>query len=517
MSDESYLVNHKKERRWLSRLAKLVFFLVAFFLITLVVLANMGGTSDLLRESAEKFVSEVFGGRPARIERLVNISFFPKVGIDAHDIKVLSSEETPYPVIRIGKFQSYMGFWTIATSKPRFSHVYLEKFHAMKGILNPQDVKIDKVFIDYDAVKNQAFLRGSGALGVHRWTASLGLDVLGSGKSRKYSFMTRAPLVFDIADIHFETVLHDHPDGYFKLEDVTLSSEKHHITADFALSTLGEKLLKVQGTLMTSEGQTEINTDLVFDLSQEHVKVSGGLSAPSLLFHDISASEKSQFLGLYKRIRHILGYDMVVPGVAFEGYDFDLDVNVDIQNIILSPENTFSAPDGLAFSIFKEGGFWRSRPVIGGGEQYFPAVSIIHDPDNSYAVFQSGRVDTSLLELYLPFVFSGGHDAIDVACAVVGTVTRDGKQYFDYFAIKSAQGQVNKTLGQPYDSSNPIDIVLGDDAIIFPEITLPRDAYDFVKGTFQESGRDVPCAAYVMRSAEKEAVDDMPPADAARE
>ena len=75
-------------RKWIMRLLKIGVFLAIMLAIFVTVLANMGGSTVTLKEAAQKFIGESFGGRPAVIQKLVRLSFFPLVGIDAEKIQV---------------------------------------------------------------------------------------------------------------------------------------------------------------------------------------------------------------------------------------------------------------------------------------------------------------------------------------------------------------------------------------------------------------------------------------------
>ena len=139
-TQDTYLFNDKKKKEksgnGFARFCKFLFFVIAFFLVILTILANMGGSNDMLRESVESFVSDTFGKRPASIGVLHKMTFFPSVGVHARNVKVLSKpeEDGGYPVVSIGNVEVFMGFWSVATSQPKFKEMVIEDVSVIKGM-----------------------------------------------------------------------------------------------------------------------------------------------------------------------------------------------------------------------------------------------------------------------------------------------------------------------------------------------------------------------------------------------
>lgn len=285
MSDESYLLDNnkevKKEKNWLALIFKVTFILLACVLVGITVLYNMGGSSASLKDSVEKFVSNVFQGRPVEVENLVYMGFFPKMGFDVENIKVLSNQEDKHEIATVGKVQFFMGFWDVAFRVPRISGFYLSDFHAIKGTMGAQEFDIKKVFIDHDAESKTAILRGNGKIGDHPWSFTIDVDVLEAQDFWKtkgnFSYMLpmEFPFTLDIADMHFEGNFLNHESGYYKFKDFELSSGNHKVSGNLVLSALGKRLIKIKGDLQTSADSADITPELIFDYSQEPMKISG--------------------------------------------------------------------------------------------------------------------------------------------------------------------------------------------------------------------------------------------------
>ncbi len=344
MTDDSYLLenNEKKKVNWFGRLLKISFILAAFFLVIITVLANMGGSSDTLKDAVTQFVSESFSGRPAEVDKLVNMSFFPSVGLDVEGIHVLTKPEDGIKIMSVGKLQAYMDFWHVATRKARLKAFYLEDVSAIKGAFLPNEIYIEKVFIDHDIENGIAHLKGNGKVGVHPWTLSAGMQVYGSKGKYEYTLGSSFPISLEIADVKLETNFINHEDNYFKLEAFSLIQGNKKIAGDILLSALGTDLVKIKTNIDIQNGSSVISADLVSNMKGRIDKYSGTIQSEKMVITDILGAESA--FSIFKRVRDIFGYTeryqeenpMSILG------PHNLDLNLDLKNMVLETNQTIN-------------------------------------------------------------------------------------------------------------------------------------------------------------------------------
>ena len=181
-------VRLRKDKGWLSFLAKLVFIVCAFFVIVITVLANMGGSNDMLKNGVADFASSLFGGRPATVDHLINMKFFPSLGFDAEGIHVLPFKDASENVVNIGKLKAYSSFWNIIRGYGRFRVIYAENIEIKEGVWGERSFNADEVVISHDRQAGIAELRSKGKLGVYDWNIAAGLDIFGGPGSYSYVF-----------------------------------------------------------------------------------------------------------------------------------------------------------------------------------------------------------------------------------------------------------------------------------------------------------------------------------------
>ena len=501
MTDESLLFE-KKEKNWLGRLLKLVFFMCAFTLVGVTILANMGGSNDELKSSVEQFGSNFFQGRPTKIQKLVHMSFFPKMGFDVEGLNVLASEEEGYAIIHIGQIQAFMSFWDVVFQTARFSHFYLEDMRAIRGVFGTQEVHIDKVFIDHDIENKTAQLRGTGKTGVHPWTFSVGLKTQGSRKGKyKYKLSKTFPIVLDIADVHFHGTFVRHESDYYKLDDFELSAGDKKIRGSLVLAALGKQMLKLKGDISTSEKQTVIRPDVIFDYGQYPPKVTGEIKSEGLVLNDVLG--RDSVFSVLSRIREVFGIkdDHLQERhkkLIFGRYNFDLDVAF---KQITHKEGVMQ---DIRFPVLQMDEALKIGPVEGGVEM--PAFVFINHIQNNDAILliQDGMLDLSVLEGWLKHLPQDilKQKQVEVECGVALFVHDE-----EGIMIKNFDVNTKDSVVRVKDKRIPDDT--GVAALKFfssnrkgelSKVELDKAHYDFVQASLQSSSKTSPCASYIIQS-----------------
>ena len=508
MTNQTYLLDDKdkpkSKGRWLMRLLKFVFIIIAFFLIIFTVLANMGGTNETLHGGVEDFVRELSGGYPVKLEKLNNMSFFPRIGVDAQGLEILSSPESKVPIVSIGRVQAFMGFWKVATQDPRFSSIYLEDVRAIKGVFGPNELYIEKIFIDHDIESETAVLRGNGKSGIHPWTMSMGLDVFGKNGKYTYRMPYKAQILFNIADVHFEAMFENNRDGFYKLEDFTLKSQDHKITGNLVLSALGKRLLKLKGTLDFNDGAASLTPEFVIDFAQQPTKLSGDLVSDTISLEDV-IGEKSAFK-VFTRLRELLGYTAFKHKTdertgLFSRYDFDF--RVALKKFDMNATNT----QDVEFSVLQNKNMAKIGPVVSGKGQLLPAVLMMQlDADSDISVlFQSGDFSADFLKAVFPSVSDSFTQDEDIICGLASLSSDEEGHKVNSFGINLRSGDSIVLQNTVLSREDTIQSLVFD-RVMNPQnlqkIELSQQGFDFVQSSFAMSGADNGCEAYIFAAPE---------------
>src|SRR5262249_31243184 len=135
----------KKEKRWISLGLKTIFFAVAFFLIIFTVMANMGGSSDTLRESIEQFISESTGYK-ARVGHLSAMTFFPDISFNFENME-LYGESSAEPAVYTGSVKVALDFWDVMMNTGKIKTFNIRKFRALPGVIFESAFALDELAI----------------------------------------------------------------------------------------------------------------------------------------------------------------------------------------------------------------------------------------------------------------------------------------------------------------------------------------------------------------------------------
>lgn len=500
MTDESYLLD-KKEKSWFSRLLKVIFVICAFILIGMTVLSNMGGSNDDLKNSVERFVGDLFGGKKVVVGKLVYMSFFPRLGFDAESVNVLSKRENGHIIAHIGKVQAFMTFWNVVTQRPKITNFYVEDLTIIKGVIGAKEFHIEKIFIDHDVETETAKIRGNGTIGVHPWSFVVDIEILGKKGSYNYMFQHVVPVVFDIADIHFEGSLLKHEDNYYKLENFKLSSGDKALQGNIILSALGKKLLKLKGNIKTSGDHSSISPDVIFDYAQSPAKISGNISSDNLVYSDIVGEDSA--LSILTRLREIVGYGaMSVRKASFIG-QYNLDVNFDLKTMKIAD----TVINNLKFPIVQKNIGIKLGPIKSDLE-IMPSLMFVvqKDTGNIHAVLQDGALDTLFLKEWLKNIPAKLDDRVDTECGFATFVHDGGDLAIQDFAINTAQGsiQVRNSKLTSEQNIDDLDFYVASKKAKFEMMVLDKEAYDFVQSSLQSAAKASPCSFYLSQIVESD-------------
>ncbi|MGH1377433.1 MAG: hypothetical protein ACRBB3_01300 [Alphaproteobacteria bacterium] len=495
MTEESHLLD-KKEKNWLSRILKLTFFICAFILVGITVLSNMGGSNDSLKESVERFASNVFGGRKTSVSKLVYMGFFPRIGFDAEGINVMSTPEDGHIIAHIGKIQAFMPFWNVVTQTPEITSFYLEDFTTVKGALASKELHIEKMFIDHDLGTQTAKLRGNGKIGVHHWSFAADMEIFGKKGNYTFSFEKSFPLVFDIADIHFEGKIVKHDSSYYKLEDFKLSSGDNALEGNIIFSLIGEELLKVKGDVAVSGGKSIVSPDVIFDYSNSPAKISGKVMSDHIVYSDLN-DEGSAF-HILKRLYDIVGYGDVPKGKASFLGNYNLDVILEFKSIRF-PDILLN---NLTFPILQSNAGIKFGPIHG-DLGIMPSLVFVSDQDTGdiISILQDGQLYTKFFKKWLKNVPNKIGTIINVDCGLARFSHSDGDLDIKRFVLNTNRGSIKVRENKIGADQNVDDLTfyISSKEEEHSEISLNKDAYEFVQSSFQSSSKVSLCSSYISK------------------
>ena len=272
----------KKDSSWVSALLKLSFFIITFLAVIFTVMANMGGNSETLKSSLQNFITGSVGGRPTNIENLVNISFFPVLGVDFEGLEVKATPESRENVIVADKIRAYMTFWGVVMKQSTFSALLVENMRVQRGILGYKRFSIEKMFVDHDKGTKNASIIGYGEMENYDWRLKLDVDVYGSVGSFRYHIGKKRPMEIEIGDLRFKGILSEKISDYVKLEQLELGMPETVMKGELSLSLLEGGILKVRGRLLSGEPLSIYKPDILIDFSKKPVKISGTLESEKL-------------------------------------------------------------------------------------------------------------------------------------------------------------------------------------------------------------------------------------------
>lgn len=513
MTDDSYLFDSKDKKsklatRWFGRLLKIFFVLCAFCLVILTVLHNMGGSNDMLKGGVTQTISNTFGGRPVKLSNLVHMGFFPTVALDIEGVGIYEKEKDIVPLITLQALQLYMPFWNVATKTPRVTKFYIEGFETIRGVFFPEAIKIDKIFIDHDVEHNVAQLKGSGMVGIHVWNFTLDLDI--AGKAGKYSYMVapQTKMIFDIADVHFESSIIRGEGNYLKFENFIFAMDNKKISGDLTVSAISERLLKIKGVVKAQDDRNILFPDLVVDFEQRgKMAFSGAVSSEKMAVADWIGDES--VFAIFTRLRQIVGQGAIPRQkdgtLALLGAN-NLNIDFDLQNVDVDGQ----VRDKLSLKVVQDDGRIKIGPVKDQSEMVMPVIMAVYDQDQNalISILQDGRMDVSFLKLWLDNL-SGSilkKDAIDVECGIMVFSEKRDHVEIGSFGIQTP----DKTIGVkekkiPYKTDfSDLNFTEDNKRDALLTVSLSQESYNFVQGSLQKSKEGSPCSSYVLRAAEPE-------------
>ncbi len=486
MSEDSYLLEPKNKKKktpyeWFMLLLKVTFFICAFTLVIMTILANMGGNGKTWHEGVRNFISEFAGGRPVKLGKLNDMNFFPTVRLDIEDVEILTKPDDHAPIINLDKLLIGMPFMDVATRSPRIREFYVEGLSTIKGVFMPKEFYLDKLFIDHDQISSKATLRANGKIGLQAWSFEAGMEVQkGITGKNSYVLAPKSPFAFDFADIHFKGIYNHVSSSHLKIENLELRSGNKIVTGNIIFSNLDNNLVKLQGTLDIQNGRTIISPDFIIDSSHKDgnpTKISGEIKSEKLVIKDIIGKES--IFKILTRMHELMGYKIdehnAQAPLSFLNTS-ELNLHIFLQNV----EDENASYEALSFDVLKENGNIRIDTITGKDDRkLMPPLMLLQKPDSKDLAFimQAGKLDVGFLHHWLKNIPKDliNKQTVLLHCAI-GDIAEDNK---------------NWTI----TSKKPVFAL--SDNIALQNMELSKEQYDFVQAGLQKSAKLSPCARYI--------------------
>ena len=293
----------KEERRsWFGFITKVLFCFVAFILVILTILANMGGKGDFHKTSVEQFAMEITGF-PAKVETLHNLTYFPSIAVDFEDLDIFPDVASEVPIGHIDRAQISLGFWDVIRQNGKIKVVDLQGLYALPGLYLNKTIALKHVSI-LDTDEANAQFEGQGTVDELPLLFTMDMKSVGNGRSKKYSFDARRNFNFELGDMKMTAALQNAFNPYLSIQDLKVSkSGQDIITGKIDLSDRRKREMTIKGELKLEENGTILKLDLLFDM-RAHA-VWGTITSDNFNEKDFAAG--SRFNGLIEGLIVALG------------------------------------------------------------------------------------------------------------------------------------------------------------------------------------------------------------------
>ena len=247
-------------RRWISVFLKIVFCVIAVFLVIITVMANIGGSSDTLKKSIEEFVAEntVFD---AKVGRLNNMSFFPDIAFDFDDTVFYRHGELA-PVMHVEKVRVAFSFWDVMASTGKIKVFDIQEFQVLPGILTEKSLEVDRISIEGDDQSPRMEVHGK--LGEQDFSISSGMRVSGSGRGKKYSFDRERDIEAKLGAIMLNCKMAGDSQGKVSFDNIEIKDRDVKLVTGNIVLTRGEERVIAHGDLKMEQHGTDISPDIDF-------------------------------------------------------------------------------------------------------------------------------------------------------------------------------------------------------------------------------------------------------------
>lgn len=479
----------KNEKSFWGLIAKIIFCICAFVVVILTVMANMGGNNEMLKSGVTQFVSRIFNNRPATLDRLVNMRFFPSVGVDFEGLHVQPFVGSSENLVNIGKFKFYSSFWNIIMGQQKFKGIYATDIFIKEGVWGDRSVTAESIVVNHDVSTGEAELRASGKLAYYDWSLVAELQVEGFAGDYQFSFANEVPFKMDIGDVQITGTVVHYDGDFVTLKNLLIKRKEQQITGELSLSVIGELALKIKGSLKVNNSDGAVVIDLDLKHSAEgKPKISGEIKGISLTEKDLTGDQSLfVFLGRILEVSALNNLPFPILTVFDFAQHYDLDVNVDLK----AYRTQKTKDNEIVFSVLKTSEYARISKVKGildGVSLDVPDLYFMAQDANMFALLQGGQFNPQLISHIsnvLPIDFVNASKPFNITCGLASFEKKGTGYSLNGISLDSAQGKKEQGVKQQ-------------------SLTLSSRVYDFVNTSLLAAAQDNPCQAYISKKDEQE-------------
>lgn len=326
MTDDSILLEQDKKGSWLGFFIKLLAFLGVFLVVILLVLASLGGDSDVLKETAEDFIGNKLNGS-AKIEKLHAITFFPYLSADIENVTVYETPSHERQKASVDRLQIAFEFWDIAFSTGKVRTLNVENFRSKAGALTKQPLAIEQIAIIDEG--KEAYLKGAGKISGVPFDFKADAVIHGSGKSRKYSFSDIKPFEASFGNISFSGKIENHAGASVHFQDLKIAAQEPLLESDLRIFWSGTQDIGLKGDIKI--GKTIIQPDLKMSLPEDGADISGEILVSEFHLNDVD--KINRLIKVNDLIFKVLGKDKKKKPEGFDLGKTGLDLTIDFKDI----------------------------------------------------------------------------------------------------------------------------------------------------------------------------------------
>lgn len=321
----SVILRRSRKIFWL--LVKIAAVLAALFLIIITMLANLGGTGDRLKQSAEGYLSNATGYN-AQIGQLNAITFFPRLSFDFENVTFSEAEDelAVAPVAWLDLMRFSMSFWDVAMGTGRFDAFRFEGLEVLPGVLTPQPLNVDRVSMFLDQQQSNPYVRAEGRVGSAPFVVSMDVGI----KNGVFYFPDTRHISIDLGESSLTTIFKMR-ERFIYFEDIRLTHNSQPVAegqVNLTSTSLGG--VKLDGDIGLKENGSQLswsifqNGDMMQNLFQ--VTINGEE------FHNADITKESRLGALTAML-----LDLLVMRERFTFPVEKLELSVDFDHFIAAP------------------------------------------------------------------------------------------------------------------------------------------------------------------------------------
>ena len=324
-----------RDTNWLMTAMKVLFCIAAFVIVTMMILMNMGGNSDVFRDSIQDYISESTGYH-ATIKKFNGMTFFPVIGLDFEDLELRTAPQETAIAAGAGKIHLAFDFWDVVTGNGQVRYFNMEDAHAVPGVFTTEDIRLERAHIA-EANEGPSAFKGQGTIGDRPFSFEMVMDTLGKGRNKNFRFgKDRKNFSMNVGDAHAQGAI-ETVDGGVRLQDLALSvGGRQALKADINITKTNGPDVNVTGTLVFMPRMTTLNPEISFRRKDGFFVLKGKISGDAVYAQDLDG--KSAFVEFLQFVENIFGNSRDKQ-IVLTAPLLDADVTLDFARLVVGDDD----------------------------------------------------------------------------------------------------------------------------------------------------------------------------------